>query len=168
MTGFIFVYTGVMKKVNFGRLFVSIMIPLIAGGLGSLFTAPAVRTWYTAVNKPVWGPPNWLFGPVWTTLFILMGIALYLVWSEKMSVKVRSAMKIFMSQLVLNILWSVFFFGLGNFWLAFGEIIVLWAFILVTIMRFMKVNKTAGWLLVPYLLWVTFASYLNFTIAGLN
>lgn len=144
------------------------MIPLLAGVIGSVFTAPAVRTWYATINKPTWGPPNWVFGPVWTILFILMGVALYLVWSEKKSKKVRDAIKMFTAQLFLNILWSVFFFGLGNFWLAFGEIVVLWMFIFVTIMRFMKVNKTAGWLLVPYLLWVSFASYLNFFVAGLN
>lgn len=120
------------------------------------------------INKPTWNPPSWLFGPVWTVLFIMMGVALYLVRSEKMSSKVRLALKMFAAQMVLNILWSAFFFGLGNFWLAFGEIVVLWIAIALTIFYFFKVNKTAGWLLVPYILWVTFASYLNFTIASLN
>jgi len=157
-----------MKKINAGRLILSISIPLVAGFIGSVFTSPAVQSWYTTINKPSWNPPSWLFGPVWTTLFILMGIALYLVWSTKMSDKVRWAFKMFAAQMVLNMLWSVFFFGMGNFWLAFGEIVVLWAFILATIISFGKVNKTAAWLLVPYILWVSFASYLNFTVAGLN
>jgi translocator protein len=157
-----------MKKLNVGKLSISVAIPLIAGVLGSLFTGPAVKTWYLVINKPSWNPPSWLFGPVWTMLFILMGVALYLIWSEKMSNKVRWALKMFAAQLVLNILWSVFFFGMGLFWLAFGEIVVLWIAIALTLVDFFKVNKTAGWLLLPYIMWVSFASYLNFTIAALN
>ncbi|HSV95016.1 MAG TPA: TspO/MBR family protein [Spirochaetia bacterium] len=157
-----------MKNINFGRLVISITIPLVAGFLGSIFTTPAVKDWYLVINKPVWNPPSWLFGPVWTTLFIMMGIALYLVWSTKMSNKICMALKLFGAQMVLNILWSVFFFGMKDFWLAFGEIIVLWIFIFATIVSFGKVNKTAAWLLVPYIMWVSFASYLNFTIASLN
>jgi benzodiazapine receptor len=146
-----------MKKINSGRLFVSVLVPLVAGFLGSVFTAPAVRDWYPIINKPSWNPPSWLFAPVWTTLFIL-----------KMSSKVWVAIKVFSFQLVLNVLWSVFFFGMQNFWLAFAEIIVLWLAIALTIVDFSKVNRTAAWLLVPYLLWVSFASYLNFTVAFLN
>ncbi len=157
-----------MKKINVGRLSISIIIPLVAAFLGSFFTSPAVKTWYLIINKPSWNPPSWLFAPVWTTLFILMGVALYLVWSAKMSNKVRCAMKTFAVQLILNILWSVFFFGMRNFWLAFGEIVFLWVAIGLTIVDFSKVNKTAAWLLVPYIMWVSFASYLNFTVAGLN
>ena len=157
-----------MKKISVGKLSISIAIPLVAGFLGSIFTMPAVKDWYLVINKPSWNPPSWLFGPVWTTLFVLMGIALYIVWSTKMSNKVRLALKMFAAQLVLNILWSVFFFGMKNFWLAFGEIFLLWIFILLNIIRFWKVNRTAGLLLLPYILWVTFAAYLNFTIASLN
>ena len=157
-----------MKTNDLWRLLLSLVISLSAGFLGALFTTPAVQSWYLTINRPVWIPPSWLFGPVWTSLFIMMGVALYLVWSTKMSNKVRMSLKLFATQLVLNVLWSVFFFGLGNFWLAFGEILVLWIFILVTIVSFGKVSKMAGWLMVPYLLWVTFASYLNFTIASLN
>lgn len=157
-----------MKKINIGKLSLSIIIPLVAGFLGSFFTGPAVKTWYLIINKPTWNPPSWVFAPVWTTLFIMMGIALYLVWSAKMSNKVRWALKMFSAQLVLNILWSVFFFGMQNFWMAFGEIIILWIAIALTIVDFSKVNKKAAWLLVPYIMWVSFASYLNFTIASLN
>lgn len=157
-----------MKKINIGKLALSILIPLVSGFLGSIFTSSSVNTWYLVINKPSWNPPSWLFAPVWTTLFIMMGVALYLVWSKKSDIKVKIALRIFAVQMILNILWSVFFFGMGNFWLAFGEIIVLWISILLTILSFNKINKTAAWLLVPYILWVTFASYLNFTIAGLN
>lgn len=157
-----------MKKINVGKLSISILVPLIAGFLGSVFTTPAVKSWYLVINKPTWNPPSWLFGPVWTTLFILMGIALYLVWSAKMNTKVRVALKMFAVQLILNVLWSVFFFGMGNFWLAFDEILILWVFILLTIIKFWKVDRAAGALLVPYILWVSFAAYLNLTIASLN
>lgn len=157
-----------MKIKSFWRLLLSLAIPLSAGVLGSLFTTPAVQSWYLTINRPVWIPPSWLFGPVWTSLFIMMGVALYLVWSTKMNNKARMSLKLFAAQLVLNVLWSVIFFGMGNFWLAFGEILVLWIFILITIVSFGKVNRVASWLMVPYILWVTFASYLNFTIASLN
>ncbi len=157
-----------MKNINPGKLIISIAIPLVAGFLGSFFTSSAVNTWYMTINKPMWNPPSWLFAPVWIILFILMGIALYLVWSEKMSKKVQVAINIFMAQLILNVLWSVFFFGMKNYWLAYGEIIVLWIAIGLTIVDFYKVNKTSAWLLLPYILWVSFASFLNFTIAFLN
>lgn len=150
------------------KLFASLTITLAAAFLGSVFTMPAVRSWYLTINKPSWNPPNWLFGPVWTVLFLMMGVSLYIVWSRKMTSKVTTALRLFAAQLVLNVLWSMFFFGTGNFWLAFGEIIVLWFFILFTIAGFRRVSKTAAWLLVPYILWVTFASYLNFTLASLN
>jgi len=157
-----------MKKISVGKLSISIVIPLVAGFLGSIFTTPAVKSWYLVINKPGWNPPSWLFAPVWTTLFILMGVALYLVWSKKRSGKIRVAMKTFWVQLLLNVLWSVFFFGMKNFWLAFGEILVLWVFIGLTIVDFHKIDKTAGLLLMPYILWVSFAAYLNFTVAFLN
>lgn len=157
-----------MNKINIKKLIVSISIPLLAGFLGSFFTSSAVNDWYLVINKPTWNPPSWVFAPVWTTLFIMMGLALYLVWNSKKSKSVRSALNIFAVQMVLNILWSVFFFGLGNFWLAFAEIVVLWFMILFTIISFSKINKIAGWLLIPYIAWVSFASYLNFVIASLN
>lgn len=157
-----------MRKVHLGKLLVSVAIPLVAGFLGSVFTGPAVKTWYLVINKPVWNPPSFVFAPVWTTLFILMGIALYLVRSTKKDKRVICALRIFAVQMVLNILWSVFFFGLGNFWLAFAEIVILWLAILLMILRFYQINKVTVWLLLPYILWVSFASFLNFTIASLN
>jgi translocator protein len=157
-----------MKKISVGKLVVSIAIPLIAGALGSVFTTPAVKSWYLTINKPAWNPPSWVFAPVWTTLFVMMGVALYLVWSKKMNKGVRLALNIFAAQLALNVFWSVIFFGWESFWLAYAEIILLWIFILLTIVKFWKVDKTAGWLLLPYILWVSFASFLNLTVARLN
>lgn len=165
---FVILYTEYMKIKSPAKLFVSLAITLGAGVLGSFFTSPAVKTWYLSINRPAWNPPSWLFAPVWTTLFILMGIALYLVWSESKTKKIKSALNLFTVQIVLNVFWSVIFFGMGNFWLAFAEILVLWVFILLTMIEFRKVNKTAGLLLLPYLLWASFASFLNFTIASLN
>ena len=156
-----------MKKTNLFRLAVSVALPLLAGFLGSIFTAPATQSWYLEISKPSWNPPSWLFAPVWTALYILMGVALYLVWQKQAKNK-GAAMVLFAVQLILNALWSFIFFGLGNFWLAWGEILVLWSFILATIISFRKINKTAGWLLLPYILWVSFASFLNFTVASLN
>lgn len=157
-----------MSKINLKKLSISIIITLVAGFIGSFFTGPAVKTWYLIINKPTWNPPSWLFAPVWTTLFIMMGVSLAIVWSKKMNKNVTLALQIFTVQMLLNILWSIIFFGLGNFWLAFVEIAILWVFILATIIKFFKIDKTAGYLLIPYILWVSFASFLNFTIAGLN
>lgn len=151
------------------RLVVAVAIPLVAGFLGSVFTMPSIPTWYAAINKPAWNPPNWIFGPVWTTLFILMGIALWLVWEKGLDkIQVRTAVNIFSAQLVLNIVWSLLFFGLHSPFWAFIEIIALWLLILWTIIAFYRLDKTAGLILIPYILWVSFASFLNFTVMRLN
>lgn len=157
-----------MKRINWGLLAISIFTPFTAGILGSAFTTPAVQSWYQTIYRPTWNPPSWLFGPVWTLLYILMGVALYLVWSKKQTKGKNLAMSIFLVQLILNAFWSVIFFGLGNFWFAFVEIVFLWLFIVLTIAQFWKINKTASLLLLPYILWVSFAAFLNFTIATLN
>jgi tryptophan-rich sensory protein len=151
------------------QFFAAIAVCLLAGLVGSIFTAPAVPTWYAALTKPTLNPPAWLFGPVWTVLFILMGIALYLVWSKGWGQKnVQVAMTIFAVQLVLNILWSYLFFGLQAPFFALIEIILLWVAILMTIGAFYRVSIPAAALLVPYLLWVTFAAYLTYGIYALN
>lgn len=140
-----------------------------AGLIGSVFTFPAISTWYATLIKPDFTPPSWLFGPVWTTLYALMGISAYLIWSKGYKkANVKFALNIFVVQLILNVLWSIIFFGLKNPTLAFGEIVMLWSFILLNIYYFYKINKTAGLLLVPYLAWVSFASLLNLAIALLN
>jgi len=150
------------------KLLSSVVICLAAGFIGSIFTTPSIPTWYASLIKPVISPPNYLFAPVWTTLYILMGIALFLVWTAKGKDKTKSALIFFFVQLGLNSLWSILFFGLKMPLLAFLEIIVLWIFILLTMLKFFKIKKAAGWLLAPYLAWVSFASILNFLIFWLN
>jgi len=139
------------------------------GILGSLFTAPAIPTWYAGLNKPSFSPPNWLFAPVWTILYALMGISVFLVWRERLERgEAKVALFLFAVQLVLNTFWSFLFFKLQNPFYALVEIFVLWVFILLTILSFSKISKPAGLLLLPYLLWTTFAAFLNFYIFKLN
>lgn len=158
-----------MKISNPIKLIISLVICQLAGIIGSLFTMSKIPTWYMTISKPELAPPNWIFGPVWTTLFILMGIALYLVWKQGTNRKdVKIALYIFGTQLILNVLWSIIFFGLENPGSAFVEIISLWISILLSIIYFYKINKTAGYLLIPYIAWVSFASYINFMIWWLN
>jgi len=146
-----------------------VIICLAAGFIGSIFTMPAIPTWYAGINKPPFNPPNWIFGPVWTTLFILMGISAWLIWEKRFSNKeVRSAIMIFSAQLVLNMLWSIIFFGFKSPLLAFADIIVLWLLILAAILSFYRISRPAAWLLIPYILWVSFASVLNLSIWLLN
>jgi benzodiazapine receptor len=150
-------------------LFLFILVSQTAGILGAFFTTSAIPTWYTTLNKPFFNPPNWIFGPVWTVLYLLMGISAYLVWKEGFGkTKVKAALNAFFVQLILNSLWSIIFFGLKNPLLAFLEIIVLWYLILKTYLAFNKLSKTAGYLLLPYLAWVSFASILNLSIVILN
>lgn len=140
-----------------------------AGGLGTIFTAPAIDGWYAALAKPELAPPNWVFGPIWTTLFLLMGVAAFLVWRKGLKKKhVRAALGIFALQLALNVFWSALFFGLHNPGAAFAEIIVLWLSIAATIYLFARVSRPAAWLLVPYIVWVSVATYLNFMLFVLN
>ncbi|MFA6304331.1 MAG: TspO/MBR family protein [Patescibacteria group bacterium] len=158
-----------MKINNYLKLVITVLVSLSAGYLGSFFTTPAIPTWYANLVKPALNPPSWVFAPVWTILFILMGIAAYLVWQKGFKrQEVKYALVIFAGQLILNIVWSGIFFGWQNPGVAFLELIVLWLAILSTIKVFAKVSKTAAWLLVPYILWVSFAGYLNFSIWQLN
>jgi len=158
-----------MKIQNPKLLAISILICQGAGVFGSFFTAPSVKTWYTTLNKPSFNPPNWLFAPVWTTLFLLMGVALYLVWQKsKRNKEVKKVLKIFWLHLALNIAWSFLFFGLKNPLAGLIGIIFLWGMIAYLIIAFKRINKWSGWLLFPYFLWVTFAAFLNFSIWQLN
>jgi tryptophan-rich sensory protein len=151
------------------RLTISIVICQLAGLIGSFFTSPAIQSWYAALRKPAFTPPNWLFAPVWTTLFLLMGVSLFLVWRKPVSMpKVRTALVIFAVQLALNVLWSILFFGLRSPLAGFIEILILWAVILLTIVNFYRLSSTAGMLLIPYILWVSFAAFLNFSLWRLN
>lgn len=151
------------------KLIIAIAVSELAGIVGSVFTTPSITGWYANLVKPQLAPPNWIFGPVWTTLFVLMGIAAFLVWRKGLNRRdVKIALGIFIGQLVLNTLWSVIFFGLHSPGGAFIEIIFLWLAILATIIAFARVFKPAAWLLAPYILWVSFAAYLNFMIWTLN
>lgn len=154
---------------NFSKLLLSIGLSLGAGLIGSLFTFSAIPTWYATLNKPSFNPPNYLFGPVWTTLYILMGIALYLVWRKGLRKKsIRFAFSLFLIHLVVNSLWSIVFFGMHQIFLALVVILVLWLMIIVLIKIFWEIDKTAAYLLMPYLFWVSFATLLNFSIWQLN
>lgn len=141
-----------------------IALPLLAGVGGSMFPA---RDYYRVLETPSWAPPSWLFGPVWTTLYVLMGVAAWLVWMTDDSRK-RSALTAFVVQLVLNFAWSWIFFGMRNPGAALVEILVLLAAIVVTAVLFWRVHRTAGVLLLPYLAWTSFATALNFSIWSLN
>jgi translocator protein len=159
------------------RLGISIAAPLIAGVIGSIFTSESVSTWYQTIEKPSFSPPNWLFGPVWTTLYVMMGISLFLIWRATTSTATfptaRHNRKIaafiaFGSQLILNVLWSFIFFGLRSPQFAFAEIVILLISIVVTIVVFYKISRLAAVLMMPYAAWVTFASFLNLQIWLLN
>lgn len=151
------------------RIFTSISICELTGLMATPFTIAAIPTWYATLDKPALSPPNWIFGPVWTTLYALMGTAAFLVWEKGLDKKkVRGALRYFGIQLALNFLWSLLFFGLHSPFLALFDIALLWIVIIATIFKFYKISKPASYLLVPYLLWVTFASYLNYSIWILN
>lgn len=151
------------------KLILSIFICQAAGLIGTIFTMDSIPTWYAALNKPSFNPPNWLFGPVWTVLYLMMGISLFIVWKEGLKNKiVKSAFIIFMVQLFLNTIWSIVFFGMQSPAGGLIIIILLWIMILVTILKFLKISRVAGILLIPYLLWVSFATFLNYSIFILN
>ena len=144
-------------------------LPQIAGITGALFTQTGEGSWYRSIAKPEWNPPGWVFGPVWTTLYILMGVAFYLIWkSDTPSTQKRPAMLLWLTQLVFNFFWTIIFFNLHQIGWALAEIIVLWMLILGTIFAFARINKVAAWLLVPYISWVSFATLLTGTIWMLN
>ena len=151
------------------KFIVAIGVCQLAGFVGSLFTTPSIPTWYAALRKPSFNPPNWIFGPVWTTLFVLMGIAAFIVWNKGLDRKgVKAALLLFIIQLLLNMLWSYLFFTLHSPLYAFVEIIILWLAILLTMVKFFPISRAAGYLLLPYILWVSFAAVLNFTLFRLN
>jgi len=153
---------------NTFKLIISVLIPLIIGFLGSFFTASSVDSWYTTINKPSFNPPGWIFAPVWTTLYILIGVSFYSVWMKNFGEERKKVIIVYSMQLLLNLLWSVLFFGLRSPLLGLIDIIILIAFIIANTIIFYKISKTAGYLLIPYLLWVSFASVLNFSIFLLN
>jgi translocator protein len=155
-------------KINWFKLIISLILPQMAGIIGSLFTIRSIPTWYAALDKPSFNPPSWIFGPAWITLYILMGISFYLIWIKSDLPNFGLLSSVFILQLALNAFWSIIFFGLKSPLYAFIEIIALWVSILICIILFYKVSKMSAYLLIPYLLWVSFASILNFYIWKLN
>ncbi|HOL21998.1 MAG TPA: tryptophan-rich sensory protein [bacterium] len=152
------------------KLIVSLLVCLMAGVIGSIFTSISVDNWYKTLNKPVFNPPSWLFAPVWTFLYITMGFSLFLIWSydDKQNKRKYIALIFFSVQLFFNILWSVFFFGMKSPFLAFVDIILLWGSILITMILFKRISVLSSILLIPYFLWVTFAAFLNYAILVMN
>ncbi len=152
------------------RILAFVAACLAIGYLSGIVTRGGVETWYKVIEKPSFNPPNWIFAPVWTALYVMMGVAAGLVWNcyEYKQAEVRKALIFFAVQLALNALWSYLFFGLFNPLLALVEIILLWLMILETYLAFRPINKVAGWLFVPYLAWVAFAAVLNASIWWLN
>lgn len=154
---------------NWVKAVISIAIPLAVGFTGSLFTETGQGTWFQNLEKPSWNPPGWLFGPVWTVLYIMLGIALFLIWKiDAPSRLKRPAVTFWVLQMILNFLWSFLFFNQHLMDVAFYEILALWLLILLTIFAFARINKWAAWLLVPYISWVSFAAILNYTIWQMN
>jgi tryptophan-rich sensory protein len=151
------------------RLAVSLAAPLLVGATAGWATAQGVSDWYPALVKPSFNPPAWVFGPVWTLLYVLMGVACYLVWQRVPdSPPARRALTVYWVQLLLNFLWSFLFFGARSPGWAFAEICLLWAALLWTVVLFFRESRWAGWLMVPYLGWVSFAAVLNASIWVLN
>jgi len=157
-----------MVNSNLIKFILAVLFTLVFGGLGGIVTSNEITNWYAGLHKPSFNPPNYLFGPVWTLLYFLMGISLYLIWKQLPSPSKTKSIILFFIQFGLNFCWSFIFFKFHKPGFAFAEIILMWIFILLTILSFSKLNKTAAWLLVPYIAWVSFASLLNYSIWQLN
>ncbi len=156
-----------MKK--FFLLILFILICQLPGIIGSVFTVSAIPGWYAYLQKPAFNPPNWIFGPVWISLYTMMGISLFLIWLKKKEYKLaKPAIILFLFHLILNGAWSILFFGLKNPLLALIDIFFLWLIIIILVWQFWLIRKPAAYLLFPYLAWVSFAMVLNFEIWRLN
>ena len=151
------------------RLVVSIVIVFLAGAVGTVYTLKEITGWYVFLPKPSWTPPNWAFGPIWSILYILMGISLFLVWREGLGKKnVQIGVLVFAVQLAINVIWSLVFFGTHNIFGGLVLVLILWISILINIIVFYRISKPAGLILIPYLIWVSIASYLNYSVFLLN
>jgi tryptophan-rich sensory protein len=158
-----------MSAREFGRLMGALVVPQLVGIAGALITYPAIPSWYRSLHAPVFAPPSWVFAPVWTLLYILMGTASYLVWRRGFHTDgVRHALRIYGIQLALNLAWSIIFFGMHAIGLALICITILWIAIIFTILGFAPVSRAAAWLLAPYAAWVSFAALLNYGFWILN
>jgi len=157
-----------MNKTLTLKFLISVLLPLSLGAIAGMFTSQSVPEWYAILNRPSFNPPNWIFGPVWTTLYILMGISFFLIWKQEAS-KVRNrAILIFLLQLLLNFAWSFIFFYFNMIGLALVEIVLLWISIVMMLVVFYKIKPIASYINIPYLLWVTFATVLNASYYILN
>lgn len=152
----------------FIKLIISLTIPLALGSVAGMFTAQAVPEWFASLNKPEFNPPNWVFGPVWTTLYLIMGISFFMIWQQKPGRIKKQAIVIYFTQLILNFAWSFLFFYYNFIGFALIEIGVLWISILFMILKFYPLNRTAALVNIPYLLWVSFATFLNAAYFLLN
>jgi tryptophan-rich sensory protein len=150
-----------MKISHIIKLIISILLPLSVGAIAGMFTSQAVPVWYASLNRPSFSPPNWVFGPVWTFLYILLGISFFLIWKEEASKERDLAIKVFSIQMLLNFAWSFLFFYFNLIGAALIEIILLWTSIAAMIYLFYKIKPFAAYLNIPYLLWVSFATILN-------
>ena len=157
------------RAIEAAKLALCLIACQVAGLFGSFFTIRSVETWYVTIEKPAFNPPNWVFAPVWTTLFLMMGVAAFLVWRKGLELRpVKVALGLFVAQLILNTLWSPAFFGLRSPLAGLVVIALLWPAVILTIRSFFPVSKVAALLLVPYMLWISFAAVLNTSILVLN
>jgi tryptophan-rich sensory protein len=150
------------------EVIISIIFAELVGGVSGFLTSGSIQTWFQTLIQPSFQPPNWLFGPAWTLLYALMGIAAAWIWKKRKNKKARIALGIYGVQLFLNFIWSIIFFGLHSPFWALIDVVLLWGLIMWMIMKFYVIDKKAGWILIPYLAWVTFATVLNFAIWRLN
>lgn len=157
-----------MANFNWVKLVVSVLFTVGIGSLGGLFTMSEIQGWYAGLQKPSFNPPNWLFGPVWSMLYLLMGISFYLIWKQPVSTVRNVGLTLFVIQFILNFFWSILFFNQHLIAAALLEMVFMWIFILLTMIWFAKLSPTAAWLLLPYLCWVSFATVLTAAIWKLN
>ncbi|MFA7201782.1 MAG: TspO/MBR family protein [Candidatus Paceibacterota bacterium] len=154
-------------SIQWGKLIISLVVPQIAGFIGSIFTVSQIGGWYAQLEKPSFNPPSWVFGPVWTVLYILMGVAFYFLWLHKDTIS-KKLQILFVVHLCLNALWSVLFFFMHDPLIAYVNIVLMWIMIVALILDTRKIDQKISWLLIPYSIWVTFASFLNLAIVILN
>jgi tryptophan-rich sensory protein len=157
-----------MKASQIVKLIASLLLPLGIGGIAGMFTTEAIPGWYATLNQPSFNPPNWVFGPVWTTLYTIMGVSLFMIWRLEAGKARNQAIFIFMLQLLLNFCWSFFFFYFKMIGMALVDISVLWITIIIMLVYFYKIKPLAAYINIPYLLWVTFATVLNIAYFFLN
>jgi len=157
-----------MDKTKFFKLLVSLILPVGLGSLAGIFTAKAIPEWFDTLAKPSFNPPSYLFGPVWTVLYILMGISLFLIWNTPKTERRQKALTVFGLQLFFNFWWSILFFSFHTIFLSVIDILLMWLLIIYMIILFKRIKPIAAYLQIPYLLWVTFATVLNISIWYLN